>query len=539
MKFLYSICALWLSICVSAQSSPKIVIGMMVDQMRWDYLVRYQNRYQFNGFNRLLKEGFHCENTMINYAPTITACGHTAVYTGSVPAIHGIAGNSWFSRSLNRSVYCTEDSLVSTVGSSSSAGQMSPINLLTTTIGDELRMATNFQSKVVGVALKDRACILSAGHTANAAFWYDGQTGNFISSSYYMKELPAWAKQFNEKKLVEKYLDNDWNTLYPIETYTASTSDNKSYENPFGHEKNPVFPHLLREAATKKNYGMIRSTPFGNTLTFDFAKAAIEGYELGKGSVTDMLAISFSSPDAIGHQFGPNSIEIEDNYLRIDKELGDFLHYLDQKFGKDGYLFFMTADHGVSHSPGFLQENKLPTGVFKDPSVVLNKLLKEKLSIDKVVIGIDNYQLYINKDAIAQKNIPLAAVEDMVIDFLNKQPGVANTISTRLLGSSNLPEPVKSMFINGQHAKRSGDILLILEQGWKVESGSGADHGLWYADDAHIPLIWMGWGITPGKTNRTIGITDIAPTLAALLHIQSPSGSVGQVITEITHSVRH
>jgi predicted AlkP superfamily pyrophosphatase or phosphodiesterase len=534
MKILSGIFSLFLAVTVSAQSNPKIVVGMMVDQMRWDYLVRYSNRYSENGFKRLLKEGFTCENTYINYAPTITACGHTAVYTGSVPAVHGIAGNSWFDRSLNRSVYCTEDSSVLTVGSSSSsAGKMSPKNLLTTTIGDELRIATNFKSRVVGIALKDRASILPAGHTANAAFWYDGQSGNFISSSYYMAELPLWAKQFNEKKLVEKYLNNDWNTLYPIDTYKASTADNKSYEKSFGHEKAPVFPHQLMNA-TGKSYGMIRSTPFGNSFTFDFAKAAIEGYGLGKGAVTDLLAVSFSSPDAIGHQFGPNSVETEDNYLRLDKDLADFLHYLDLRFGKNGYLFFLTADHGVSHSPGYEQENKLPGGVFKDPSAVLNTYLKEKTAIDKVVIGIDNYQLYLDKEAIIQKHISLSSVEEMVIDFLIRQPGVANAISTRSLGSANLPEPAKTMFINGQHAKRSGDILLIIEQGWKVDSGIGADHGLWYPDDAHIPLVWMGWGISHNKTNRLVGITDIAPTLAALLHIQSPSGSVGKVITEIT-----
>lgn len=532
MKFSFTIYTVFLSFIVNAQVAPKIVVGMMVDQMRWDYLVRYQGRYQANGFKRLLKDGFNCDNTMINYAPTITGCGHASVYTGTVPAINGIAGNSWFNSSINRSVYCTGDSLVFTIGSSSKAGQMSPRNLLTTTVGDELKMASNFKSKVVGVALKDRASILSAGHAADAAFWYDGQTGNFISSSYYMKELPAWAKLFNEKKLVDQYLNNTWNTLYKIDSYTSSTNDNKPYENKFGHEKEPVFPHTLKG----QNYGAIRSTPYGNTITFDFAKAAIEGYELGKGSVTDLLAISFSSPDAIGHQFGPNSVEIEDNYLRLDKELADFFNYLDQKFGRNGYLFFITADHGVSHSPGFLLENKLPTGVFNDPSVELNKLLKAQFSIDHLLIEIDNYQCYLDKGAMAKHHISQTAVEDFVIDYLSKQQGVANVISTRLLGSSNLPEPLKTMFVNGQHSKRSGDVFIILEQGWKAESGTGADHGSWYPDDAHIPLIWMGWGITPGKTNRAINITDIASTLAALLHIQAPSGSTGKVITEITNA---
>lgn len=519
---------------VIAQERPKIVVGLMVDQMRWDNLIRFQNRYQANGFKRLLSQGFSCNNTLINYAPTVTACGHAAVYTGSVPAINGIAGNSWFSQTLNKQVYCTDDATEKTVGSNSTAGQMSPRNLLTSTIGDELRMATNFKSKVIAVALKDRASILPGGHTANAAFWYDGKTGNFISSTYYMNDLPEFAKQFNKNKEEEKFLEQDWNTLYPIQTYTQSTEDDKPYEGNFGSEQKPVFPHLLKDLKGK-DHGAIRSTPFGNTLTLNFAKAAINSYNLGKADATDLIAISLSSPDVIGHKFGPNAIETEDNYLRLDKDLADLFEFLDTTYGKNNYLFFLTADHGVSHSPGYLNENKLPNGVFNDPSSNLNAIIKEKYGIDKAIIGIDNYQLYLDHTAIENKKIALSSVEETIINNFNKYAGVAGTYSTRFLGSATLPEPQKTMFINGQNNKRSGDILFILEQGWKVESGIGADHGLWNTDDAHIPLVFMGWGINSGKTSRTVHITDIAPTLAALLQIQMPNGCVGQVITEITN----
>lgn len=514
-----------------ATPKPKIVIGMMVDQMRWDFLYRYANRYGEGGFKRLLREGFRCEQTYINYAPTVTACGHTAVYTGSTPAVHGIVDNDWYSRELQRSVYCTEDSTVVTVGATGKAGQMSPRNLLVSTVTDELRVASNFRSKVVGVALKDRASILPAGHTANAAFWYDGKSGNFITSSYYMPELPAWAQRFNTQALPVQYLAKGWETLYPINTYVQSDADNKDYEKPFGHEKAPVFPHTF--AGREKN--SVRSTPYGNTLTFAFAKAAIEGYGLGGGGETDFLAVSFSSPDAVGHQFGPNSIEVEDVYLRLDKELADFFTYLDKRFGKGNYLYFITADHGVSQSPGFLEENKLPTGLLDVEEVLkaINTAIQEQFGVANGIITTSAYQLYLNRPAFAARNVSLAAVREMVIQKLKATPGIADAVSLPDLGSTALPEPEKTMLVNGYNKQRGGDVIILLQVGWKDGGRSGATHGLWYPYDAHIPLVWMGWGVKPGKTYRTTGMTDIAPTVSALLNIQVPSGTIGQVVWEV------
>src|SRR4051812_8710889 len=268
---------------------PKLVVGIVVDQMRWDFLYRYYSRYdEKGGFKRLLGHGFSCENTLIPYAPTVTACGHASIYTGSVPGINGITGNSWWDSQLNRSVYCTEDSSVKTVGSSTEAGMQSPKNLLTTTICDELRLATNFKSKVVGIALKDRGGILPAGHSANAAYWYDSKTGNWITSSYYMKELPEWVKSFNAQKLVDKYYREGWSTLYPVNSYIQSSPDEKSYENkPFGQDAKG-FPYDLSKFAGT-NYGVLPATPFGNTLTAELAKAAVTNEQLGTDAVTDFL----------------------------------------------------------------------------------------------------------------------------------------------------------------------------------------------------------------------------------------------------------
>lgn len=509
---------------------PKIVVGMMVDQMRWDFLYRYGQRYGTGGFKRLLREGFSCENTLINYAPTVTACGHTSVYTGSVPAVHGIIDNGWYNRALKREIYCAEDSTVKPVGIAKGMG-MSPRNMQVTTITDELRVATGFESKVIGFALKDRGAIFPAGHTANAAFWYDGGSGKVVTSTYYMEELPDWVQRFNSLKLPEQYLANGWNTLHPVTTYKLSEADNKDYENKFGHETQPVFPHQFKG----KENSSVRSTPFGNTLTFEFAKAAIEGYGLGNGKATDFLAVSFSSPDAVGHQFGPNSIEVEDVYLRMDKELEGFFNWLDQRFGKNNYLFFITADHGVSHSPGYLQEKRLPTGLINGKAAIaaVNKALEAQFGVPEGVLDVSAYQLYLNRKAFADRSIDLAVVEKTAVQVLKQQPGIATAIPLSQVGAAAVPEPAKTMFINGYNEERGGDVLIVYKPGWKDGSRNGATHGLWYPYDAHIPLVWMGWGVRPGKTHRTTGMTDIAPTLAALLHIQMPSGNIGQVVTEL------
>lgn len=518
----------------AAPAQPKIIVGMMVDQMRWDYLYRFQNRYTEGGFKRLLKEGFSCENTLIDYSPTITACGHTCVYTGSVPAVHGIVGNDWYDREKGKGVGCVDDENTTIVGSEKGGTGQSPHNNLSTTITDQLRIASNYQSKTVGVAIKDRASILPAGHAATAAFWYGGD-GNFISSTYYMKELPEWAKRFNEKKVVDTYYKNDWETLYPISTYTLSTADDKEYEGTANGEKKPVFPHQLKQFAGK-NYGAVRTTPYGNTLTFDFAKAAIEGYNLGGGKFTDFLAVSFSSPDAIGHTYGPNSIEQEDDYLRLDRDLADFFAYLDKRFGKNNYLYFITADHGVSESPGYYLENKMPSGAIddKDFSTSVTDGLKQKFGIEKPILSFANYQLYMNWDEFDKKNIDHKEVEALVKKILLKVPGIANVLSNESLATAAIPDFIKNMLIKGYNVKRSGDYVVIPQPTWKGGSVKGATHGTWYAFDAHIPLVWMGWKIKPGYTNRVTGMTDIAPTLAALLHIQTPSGAIGAPITELT-----
>lgn len=517
---------------------PKIIVGMMVDQMRWDYLYRFQDRYTEDGFKRLLREGFSCENTEIDYLPTFTACGHTTVYTGSVPAIHGIIGNSWYDRASDRSVGNVEDPTVQLVGVDREASGQSPHYNLSTTITDQLRIATNFHSKTVGIAIKDRGAIQPAGHTANAAFWYDGKEGKFVTSTYYMEELPKWATDFNNSKVVDEYYKNDWNTLYPIETYIMSDEDDKDYERTANGEEKPVFPRDLKQFIGK-NYGAVRTTPYGNTLTFDFAKAAIEGYDLGGGEWTDFLALSFSSPDAIGHTYGPTSIEQEDNFLRFDIELAAFFKYLDERFGKGNYLYFITADHGGAESPGFYIENKMPGGAVSasDLGGNLNKNLKEKFGIEKPILSLSNYQIFINWEEFDKKNITKSEITRVIQNTLSDVDGIAYVIPSDEIVTSPIPERPKTRLINGYNMKRSGDYEIMLQPAWKTGGIKGATHGTWYSYDSHIPLVWMGWKIPKGgHTNRAIGMTAISPTIAALLRIQAPSGSIGEVIREITEA---
>jgi predicted AlkP superfamily pyrophosphatase or phosphodiesterase len=511
---------------------PKLVVGLMVDQMRWDFLYRYYDRYGENGFKRMLREGFACENTFIPYAQTVTAAGHASVYTGSVPAINGIMGNEWYDRSLGRTVYCVEDPLVKTIGGNERAMPMSPRNMWTTSITDELKLATNFKSKVIGIAIKDRGGILPAGHSANAAYWYDISTGNWVSSTYYMNDLPAWVKSFNGRKVVDSFYRMDWNTLYPINTYDQSDADDKPYEGKSSYDPKPGFPHLLK-AQEGKNYNAISSTPHGPTFTLEFAKTAVLAEELGKDEVTDFLALSLSSPDYIGHQYGPNSVEIEDTYLRLDKDLAQFFAFLDAKVGKGQYLFFITADHGVAHTPGFLQEHKIPASVIPYGKSAAENAAIAKFGLKNIVEASDNYQLYLNYKSIDSARLDIDVVRKFIIEELNKDANVLLAFDNRNISAANIPMGAKEMFIKGYNAKRGGDIQVIVKPQFFYGLSTGTTHGTWYPYDAHIPLVWMGWGIKPGKMYRETYMTDIAATLAAMLKIQMPNGTVGKVIEEV------
>lgn len=531
-----------ISLSISAQkkpttttklSKPKLVLGIMVDQMRYDYLYRYYDKYTEGGFKRLMNEGFNCKNNHYHYASTITGPGHAAVYTGSVPAVNGIIGNEWYDPLANRTVYVAEDTTVRAVGTSETGaieGKRSPVNMHTTTITDQLKIASEFRSKVIGIAVKDRGGILPAGHSADAAYWFDAKSGNWITSTYYMNDLPQWVKDFNAQRMPEKLMAQKWETLLPIDQYTESEADNQEYENVLSGEKLPVFPH------TVANYGALLTSPYGNTITKEITLATLKNEKMGQGKETDFLCVSFSTPDYVGHATGTHSIEIEDTYLRLDRDIAEVLSKLDATIGKGNYLVFLTADHGVTDIAGFLKKHKIPAGTIEMGKEVsyLNGEMKAKFGEGKWIKAQDNYQLYLDHELMAKKNVTMGQVYDLVKEkMMILGSSVYQIVNLHDISSATIPPYYKPLIENVYNPKRSGDIMLLFEPAWYSGSKKGTTHGTMWQSDRHVPLVWYGWKIPQGETVEQTYIADIAATLAALLNVLEPNGSVGSPIKDI------
>ncbi len=517
----------------NGNSKPKLVVGIVIDQMRYDYIYRYWDKYGNDGFKRLVNDGFFCRNTNFNYVPTYTGPGHASVYTGTTPAVHGIIANDWYDKGKGKNSYCVQDDNVTGVGTTAPEGKRSPVNMLTTTITDELRISSSMKSKVIGVALKDRSAILPAGHTANAAYWYDGSVGGFITSTYYMKDLPQWVQDFNKKELAKKYMSQPWNTLLPIEQYTESVSDDNNYEFIAKGETRPVFPHNLPELIkTNGGLNMIRSTPFGNSLTKDFAIETIKSENMGKSTATDFLAVSFSSPDYIGHAYGPNSVEQEDDYIRLDKDLGEFLKFLDTQIGKNNVLVFLTADHAAPQVPAYLMDLKVPAG-YVDETKMVDTLKKYLLKYygDTLVLSFSNQQVFLNHKAIEDKKLSLHQVQEITAAFMQNMPNVSEVLTAETLNNSQFTEGSRYLMQKGFNAKRSGDVLINYQPAWVDFPHYGTTHGSPYSYDTHVPLLFYGWNIQHGSSSEQVFITDVAATLAMMLNIQFPNGCTGKPIS--------
>ena len=516
-----------------AQDRPKLVVGIVVDQMKMEYLYRFQNDFGDNGFKRLMNKGFVFQNTHYNYMPTYTAPGHASIYTGTTPATHGIVGNEWFSRKLGKEMYCTDDASVKTLGDGTKAeGEMSPKNLLTTTITDELKLATNFKGKVIGMSLKDRGAILPAGHFANWAFWYS-KTGAFISSTFYGSELPNWVTEFNNEKHYLPYINKGWDLLKPIATYNESLADDNIYEGKLNGAK-PVFPYNLKEMYEKNDAGIIRATPFGNDLLEEFAKKAIEKEELGKDEITDFLTVSFSSTDYVGHTLGPRSMELQDTYLRLDNTIADFLDYLDKTVGKGNYLVFLTADHAGAENAKFLNDNKY--NVINVESKGIKASLK-KFSTDSfgddLVLNYSNFNLFFNKEIIKTKGLDLIKVKLAFKDFLMTQDQVKRVYSEEEILANSGSDYYLNFIAKGYDASQDGDLIILDKPGYIEYGATGTSHGTPYSYDTHVPLIFYGWKIKKGETHDRKVITEIAPTIAQKIKVAFPNGTEANVLTEI------
>lgn len=518
---------------VSAQTGapkPKIVVGIVVDQMRQEYIYKFQDRYGEGGFKRLVNGGYMMKNAHYNYIPTYTGPGHASVYTGTTPSTHGIIGNDWYVRKLDRMIYCAGDSTVSNVGGTAKNGQISPRNMLTTTITDELRFSSNKRSKVVGIALKDRGASLPAGHLGDA-YWFDPTTGEFMTSTYYYSELPQWVKDFNGKALVSQYLSQSWETLYPIDTYVQSIEDTNDFEGNFTGKETSDFPYHLSELMEQNGgLGLIANTPFGNSFTLDMAYAAIEGEKLGMGEETDFLAVSFSSPDYIGHRFGPTSIELEDNYLRLDQDIEKFLTYLDNTYGRDEYLVFLTADHGVAEIVEYMESENIPAGRLNNRFIMtqLKGFTNEMYGDGEWIASLSNEQIYLNKELAREKGHDLEKMQSSLAEFVLRFEGVKEAYTASDLKRMNYTKGRTQLLQMGFNHKASGDVLLILEPGWLSSTWAGTTHGTGFNYDTHVPVIFYGWEVPHGESSEYCTITDIAPTLSMMLGIRLPNGATGQ-----------
>lgn len=521
---------------------PKLVVGIVVDQMRQEYLYRFSNKFSEDGFKRMMNEGFMLQNAHYNYVPTVTGAGHASVYTGTTPAIHGIIGNDWYDKELKKNVYCSGDDNQTTVGSNSGPdGKMSPHRLVTTTITDELKLSTQKKAKVVGISIKDRGAILPAGHMADAAYWFDEKVGKFISSTYYMTTLPAWAEAFNKRNLPDKYLSQVWNPLFPIEQYVESGPDNTPYEGKLGGKDKPVFPYDLPAMFKNKGYGILSYTPFSNDYLTEMAKAAIDGEGLGKDEWPDFLCVSYSATDKLGHSVGPNAIELQDIYLRLDRSLADLFKKLDQTVGKGNYVVFLSADHAVADNLQYLIDNKVPAGFGRNANLKarLNTFLQTYFPGKEVVHTIMNEQVYFNHDAFSSDpktgGMDIMIATELTVNFLLQETGVANAFPKSLLRQGAFNETGhKGLAIRGYNPKRSGDITIIFESGWyDAWALTGTTHGSPYAYDTHVPVLFFGKGIKHGTSVLPHTITDIAATLAILLKTKFPSGCTGQPVAEL------
>lgn len=537
MKKIVSLVFLCVTCTVFSQvERPKLVVGIVVDQMRPDYLYRYYDQFGEGGFKRLMKEGFIFRNTNYNYMPTYTAPGHSSLYTGTTPSVHGIVGNNWFSKEEGKSVYCTFDDQVKSVGidPQDKQGWESPKRLLATTVTDEFRLDTNFKGKVIGISEKDRAAILPAGHFANAAYWMSNM-GDYITSTFYMEKLPQWVVDFNKKKYARKFVDAGWSLMKNPSEYTASTEDNTPYEEVFSTKNTPVFPYDLKTIAQKeKNLEIIKSTPYGNDMVELFAEAAIDNEKLGQGKYPDFLALSFSSTDYVGHAFGPRSVEIEDTYLRLDKNIENLLNHLDKRVGKGNYLLFLTADHAAAENPQYLKDRGYNVSSIDSKQVLkdMKNHFQEKYGVN-IFDNYSNQNIFLNNKVIAEKNLDYDKIIKEVKEWMHKKPFVSRVYSREDILRGNPTDYNLCLIERGYDPKQNGDLMVLLRPQYLPHGTRGTSHGTSYMYDTNVPNIWYGWKVKPGISYKRYNITSIAPTISQKLSIPMPNGTQGELLEEI------
>jgi len=519
---------------------PKLVVGIVVEQLRYDQLEKFRNRLGDNGIRRLLNEGTYFQNASFQYMLTQTAPGHATISTGAEPSYHGITSDNWYLPLKNELIYCTKDVSVNPVGGSYESGLHSPVNLQVSTFSDELKMSTNSTAKVFAVGLKENPVIFSAGHSANAAYWYDNTTGTWMSSTYYIDALPGWVIDFNAMKYPETYLNNTWELLRPAADYSDCLTDSNKYETGFGGLIQ--FPYDLKKLSSKgrgnsgRDFAFIRETPFGNSFTTDFALRLIEKEGLGKDDITDYLSVCYASTDYIGHRFGPTSLESADALLRLDRDIGRLLKYLTDSLGKRNVLVYFTSSHGISEIPGILEANRIPAGYFRQNQALqlLRSYLNAVYGEGDWVKGYSEKQIFLNRTLIEDAKIPLEEVQKKVARFLVQFTGVASAYPYSAFEANDFGNGNLRRIINNFSPQRSGDIIVTLNSGWiEKQDDYVADYNSPYEYDSHVPLIWYGWSVNRATVTRKVNLTDIAATLSSICKVPYPNACSGEPIFEI------
>lgn len=487
----------------AAPQKPKLVLAIVIDQFRYDYLTRFRDEYH-GGLDRLLTQGAVFTNARYEHFPTVTAIGHSTFLSGATPAISGIIGNEWYDRQEGRSVTSVSDPKEQILGGGANLPGASPRRMLVDTVADELKIASSGKSRVIGISLKDRAAILPVGHTADGAYWYDTASGNFVSSTFYFAGLPGWVKDFDSARPVDQYRGATW------------------------------LNHTLTQDL-KKLYSEVEASPFGNDLVERFAERALDAEQLGRHDTTDVLAVSFSANDILGHQVGPDSPDVREISIQTDRVLGKLLNAVDKAVGLSNVVVVLTADHGVAPLPQADAQHRMPGGRATAGEIykAVQTALAKKYGEGNWIASSSEYNIYLNLDLIASKNLDRAEANRTAAAAALEQPHVFRAYTReQLMTGAVLNDEVGRRVMNGYNVRRSPDVEVLLEPYW-VFSQSGATHGTTFDYDTHVPVIFMGPGIHAGRYDRNIAPNDIAPTLATMLSVETPAGSVGRVLTEM------
>jgi len=536
-----------LSLFIKAQSQayippekPKLVIGIVIEQLRYDQLERLISILPEDGIRKMMNEGTYYKNASFNYLLSQAAPGYATISTGTDPSYHGMTSDSWYNLFNDQVIYCVQDSKSNPVGGSFEGGLFSPSNLIASTFADELKMATCGQAKVYGIGMKEMAAIITAGHSADGAFWYDDKTGTWMSSTYYTNALPGWLMDFNASMAPEVYLSGTWKTFKDPSVYPGCGNDTSKYER--GFDSQTWFPYDLdklskrdKPASQRRNYGILRETPFADDFTTDLALKIIENEGLGQDDVVDFLSVSYSAEDYIGHRFGPSSVEAADAIVRLDRNISRIIEEVNRKIGKKNVLIYFVAAHGVSEIPAVLEANRIPSGYFKlnQSLQLLRSYLNAVYGQGDWIKGFHDNQIFLNRTLIEDANISLEEMQKKIARFMVQFSGIVNAVPCSLIETGTFSEGLLEKMSNSTSPQRSGDVMIVLNPGWVEKGDNVTNHNSPYEYDLHVPLIWYGWTTNKALVTRKVDIKDIAVTLSDLCKVGLPNSANGNPLTEL------